>query len=226
MSSPQASYLVYLRAIGARITSKGIPMSSLPPDSDEDLQPPTSYTPAVRLQAPFGTDPEPREDEAAAWGMGIRHLFPARFVFPPWIGMAAGDEYMLYLNDMNSPIASDVLLDVKAKALLSINQVPSGEVLIRGRVRRAGSLQNSYSPMEKVLIIPTHPAGFDQEVTKPWHSGLSLSIENLPMGSIIDSDIAAQGFVCLIDKPLNARKNDVYVIFVGGIRTEYQLTEK
>lgn len=140
--------------------------------------------------------------------------------------MAAGDEYMLYLNDMNSPIASDVLLDVKAKALLSINQVPSGEVLIRGRVRRAGSLQNSYSPIEKVLIIPTHPAGFDQEVTKPWHSGLSLSIENLPMGSIIDSDIAAQGFVCLIDKPLNARKNDVYVIFVGGIRTEYQLTEK
>ncbi|WP_438869422.1 hypothetical protein [Pseudomonas sp. L1(2025)] len=200
-------------------------MFTLPPDSDEELEKPFSFVPGVRFKKPFGPDIAPVYEEEAEWGMGRRQLNPATFGFFPWTSLTVDDEYVVVVN--GEEIKSGFVTDTTAVAYyVTVPQMPPGLVEIRGLVIRAHSTHRSYSPPTKVLIIPTHPAGFDQDTNKPWHSGLKMTIEGMPKGSPINTDIGETGFLCLINKHLYARKNDVLIVRCGGIDTRYTLSEQ
>lgn len=204
-------------------------MSGLPPDSKEDLDNPFSFVPGVRLKEPFGPDTQPTYPEDADWGMGVRHLRPAIFGFFPWTTLTVNDEYVIVINGENvaSGFVTETDITAKPKAYyVTVPQMPPGVVEVRGLVIRALAGNRSYSPVEKVLVIPTHPAGFDQESNKPWHSGLKMSIEGMPRGSSITADTLKTGFWCVINKHLYARKNDVLIVRCGGKDTPYTLSEQ
>lgn len=197
-------------------------MSSRPTDSyDLDLAPPTSYFPAVQLQPQFTSTP-PLYPETAVWGMGIRHVSPAMFTFLPWAERALGDYYAIRIQDLNNPAASNTISDADASAYyLTVNKLPQGEVPMFGRLVRANSLQESRSITQTILIKLTNPGGRDQEVTKKWHSGLNMSIEGLPTGSVLNKDNTAEGLSCLITKYLYIRKNDIITVRYDGLAVEH-----
>lgn len=203
-------------------------MSSLPPDSEEDLEPPFPLG-GVTLQPPFdgnGTLPNPVHPEAAFWGVGEGNLKPLTLVFLPWHELVKGDECVAFVDDMDNAAASDIVRDVNAKAYyLTIPDVPVGTVNIRGLVRRASSFQHSYSKIQTVEILPLPPGAYDQDQNIPYHSELKMRVENMPVGSVITKEIAAVGLWCLISKWLYARKNDRILLYCGGLLTTAVLSE-
>ncbi|WP_428553265.1 YncE family protein [Pseudomonas edaphica] len=197
-------------------------MSSRPTDSyDLDLEPPTSYFPAVQLQPQFTSTP-PLYPETAVWGMGIRHGSPAMFTFSPWTGRVLGDYYAIRIQDLINPAGSNAISDLGASAYhLTVNKLPQGEVAMFGRLVRAISLQESRSITQTILIKLTNPGGRDQEVTKKWHSGLNMSIEGKPTGSVLNKSNTEDGLWCLITKYLYLRKNDIITVRYDGLAVEH-----
>ena len=189
------------------------PSTVKPPRRIEDLDPPYSAYPAIALT--FTTHPE-----TGKYGLGIRHVRPyARWLLEKWGNWNTNDYYALYINNLTSTVASAVVKEDLPRYGLSVPEthVPEGEVQIYARVLRAGTFQESTSPLQTILIKTTRPGGIDQDPGIPHHTGLTMTIEDLPEGSIINAPIAAVGVWCLINRYQYIRKNDKIEVSWDGI---------
>ncbi len=147
----------------------------------------------------------------------------AILVIEPWEDLSINDHHSVLIQDLNNSASSAVVEGKQARYNLIVAEenMPEGEVPMFGRVVRAGSLQQSRSVTQTILIKTFPPGGVDRRVWEPWHSNLFQSLEGLPEGSIIDANIAETGVWCLIKKYLNIRKNDVITVVVDGIPVEH-----
>lgn len=187
------------------------------PPYEETLIFPYSAYPATQLA-------KAKYAETAIWGLGVRAVRPyAIFVIEPWDDLSINDYHSVRIQDLNNPASSAVVEGEQKRYNLIVAEenMPEGEVPMFGRVVRAGSLQESRSVTQTILIKTTLPGGVDRRVWEPWHSDLFQSLEGLPEGSIIDANIAETGVWCLIKKYLNIRKNDVITVVVDGIAVEH-----
>ncbi|MGA9705740.1 YncE family protein [Pseudomonas sp.] len=157
--------------------------------------------------------------ERAAFGMGTRHLLPNFEAYlERWFNCNVGDFYSLFVGNMNTPLISAYVSDQRNRYSWTTpgTNVPQGEVPMFARVIRAGSGQESISAIETYLIKTALPGGFDPVAGNIWHDGLSMSIDGMPRGSIINATVAASGMTALINKYANIRANDEIEISVGG----------
>lgn len=147
----------------------------------------------------------------------------AILVIEPWHDLSINDYHSVLIQYLNNSASSAVVKGEQERYNLIVAEenMPEGEVPMFGRVVRAGSLQESRSVTQTILIKTTLPGGVDRRVWEPWHSELFLSLEGLPEGSIIDANIAETGVWCLIKKYLNIRKNDVITVVVDGTPVEH-----
>ena len=79
---------------------------------------------------------------------------------------------------------SDTTL-VRQNLAIPEERMPEGEVVTYGRVRRAGSGNESTSPPQIILIKTTRPGGTDTDPGSPWHTGLEMEVEGLPEGATL-----------------------------------------
>lgn len=95
--------------------------------------------------------------------------------------------------------------------------IPEGDVQIYGRVVRAGSGQESTSPLQTILIKTTRPGGRDNDPGSKWHPGLVMTVEGLPEGPTVNIDNANSGVWCLIQRYENLRQNDQIELSWDGV---------
>jgi len=179
----------------------------------EDLDPPFSAYPHIPLHATL-------YPENAVYGLAIRHVTPyAYFVFEKWTGWSLSDFYALYLDDLLNAVAADITLEDEPRYGLFVprEHVPEGEIPMYGRVLRAGTFQESTSPLQTILIKTTRPGGTDTDPGSEWHTGLVMTVEGLPEGSTIDRLIAEGGVWCLIEPYEHIRQNDRIELSWDGI---------
>jgi len=183
------------------------------PQRVEDLDPPYSAYPSISLRSTL-------YPENAPIGLGIRHVRPyAHFIFEKWHLWSAYDYYALYLDDLLNAVASDIVLDDLPRYDLFVPEehVPEGEVSMYGRVLRAGTFQESTSPLQTRLIKTSRPGGTDRDPGSAWHTGLVMTVEGLPEGSSIDRLIAGAGVWCLIELYEHIRQNDRIELSWDGV---------
>lgn len=184
-----------------------------PPTRVEDLEPPYSAFPRINIQlAPY--------PEVGEYGLGIRHVRPyAQFVLEQWHGFSLNDYFAVYLNDLNNAAADDIALESRNAYDLFVpeERVPEGEVKIYARVERTGPGTPSTSPIQTILIKTTRPGGIDTDPGNPWHTGLRLSVEGFPAGSVISPPDVVGGLWCLIERYEHIRHNDVIDLSWDGI---------
>jgi hypothetical protein len=179
----------------------------------EDLDPPFSAYPHIPLHATL-------YPENGLYGLAIRHVTPyAYFVFEKWAGWSLSDFYGLYLDDLLNAVAADIALEDEPRYGLFVprEHVPEGEIPMYGRVLRAGTFQESTSPLQTILIKTTRPGGTDTDPGSEWHTGLVMTVEGLPEGSTIDRLIAEGGVWCLIEPYEHIRQNDRIELSWDGI---------
>lgn len=183
-----------------------------PPTRVEDLDPPYSAFPRVNIQlAPY--------PEVGEYGLGIRHVRPyAQFVLEQWFDFSLNDYFAVYLNDLINPVADDIALESRDSYDLFVPEehVPEGEVQIYARVERTGPGTPSTSPIQTILIKTTRPGGTDTDPGSPWHTGLLLSVEGFPAGSVISPRDVVGGLWCLIERYENIRHNDAIQLSWDG----------
>ncbi|WP_460135907.1 carbohydrate binding domain-containing protein [Pseudomonas sp. S1_E04] len=184
------------------------------PQRLEDLDHPYSAFPSV----PLLSTPYP---ENGVYGLGIRHVRPyALFVFESWFVQVVNDYFAIYLGNLVFPAAEDLVTDPSLnRHVLAVpeERMPEGEVQTYGRVLRAGSGNESTSPVQTILIKTSRPGGTDIDPGSPWHTGLVMSVEGFPEGSSIGAGDVSAGLWCLINRYENIRKNDVIELSWDGI---------
>ncbi|QDG59943.1 hypothetical protein [Pseudomonas sp. NIBRBAC000502773] len=183
------------------------------PQRVENLDEPYSAYPSISLHASL-------YPENAPIGLGIRHVRPyAHFIFEKWRLWSEYDYYALYLDDLLNAVAADIVLDDLPRYDLFVPEehVPEGEVPMYGRVLRAGTFQESTSPLQTLLIKTTRPGGTDVDPGSAWHTGLVMTVEGLPEGSTIDRLIAGAGVWCLIERYEHIRQNDRIELSWDGV---------
>lgn len=192
-------------------------MSTPPLPYSEDLISPYSEFRAFSLAST-------KYPEKSPLGLAIRQTTSfSSWVLESWADNTIGDNYMVYFNNLNVPAASFTVQALAPRYNLTITAaaLPRGDVQYFSRVLRAGSFQESRSPVEWIFIKTTHPGGFDRMPHLPYHSELKLSVLGLKEGDVIDPDIAASGLECLIEKYPNIRFNDEIELFYDGISVIY-----
>ena len=187
---------------------------SLLPQRAEDLDHPYSAHPAILL----GSAPYP---ENGVYGLGIRHVRPyALFAFERWTVQSLHDYYAIYLQDLTFPAADDLVADlVLDRQVLAIpeERVPEGEISTYGRVSRAGSGNESTSPVQTILIKTNRPGGVDKDPGTAWHTGLAMQVEGYPEGTSIGAGDVAGGIWCLIELYEHICHNDVIELSWDGV---------
>ncbi|MBK3440823.1 MULTISPECIES: hypothetical protein [Pseudomonas] len=112
------------------------------PQRVEDLDHPYSAYPDIPLRHVPG--------EVAVYGLGIRHVRPyALYSFEKWATFSANDYFAIYFDDLVYAAADDLVEDttlVRQNLAIPEERMPEGEVVTYGRVRRAGSGNESTSP--------------------------------------------------------------------------------
>lgn len=193
---------------------KPVPAPPPPPASRvEDLDPPYSAFQRINLQ--LAAYPE-----VALYGYGIRHVRPyAQFVFERWTSLSFNDYYAFFIEDLVNPKADDIVTETREHYDLFIPEehISDGEFKSYGLVRRAGSGNESTSPVQIILILTTRPGGIDTDPGSPWHTGLELIVEGFPAGSAINPGDIINGLWCLITRYEHIRFNDVIELSWDGI---------
>ncbi|MCF5051004.1 hypothetical protein GIW50_17070 [Pseudomonas syringae] len=195
-------------------------MSTVPVPYDILTENPASAFPAVLLRDPNNSAISYTlypETAGVAWGR--RQTRPeARITIQSWFDRNENDYYAVHFQNSPAAAASALVRGLLPSYDLVIPGalVPEGEISVYARVVRANSLQESRSNPQTVLVKTTIPGGVDREVGDSWVSGLTMRVEGLPEGSVLNPSIAASGMYVLIDKYENMRKNDEVAIFVSG----------
>lgn len=167
-----------------------------------------------------------RHAEEAVYGLGNDHLVPeSHWLFEPWPSVEENDYFGLRIDNLDRPLAFDTVDDpglTRYELTVPSSIMPEGEVEMLGRIVRVASGQASRSITQKILIKTSRPGGDDRRVLEPWHSELVMRITNASTGApILDGDILddstiAGGFICLVTKYLNCRKNDKIIVHIDG----------
>ena len=190
------------------------------PQRVEDLDHPYSAYPHIPLRHVPG--------EVAVYGLGIRHVRPyALYSFEKWATFSSNDYFAIYFDDLVYAAADDVVEDttlVRQNLAIPEERMPEGEVVTYGRVRRAGSGNESTSPPQIILIKTTRPGGTDTDPGSPWHTGLEMEVEGLPEGATLQWKDVGPGLDCLIYPYEHIRKNDVIELSWDGIFVEHTVT--
>lgn len=195
-------------------------MSTVPVPYDNLTENPASAFPAVLLRDPNNSAISyTLYPETAGLAWGRRQVLPeTRITFQSWLDRSVNDYYAVHFQNSPAAAASALVMGLSGSYDLVIPGalVPEGEISMYARVVRTISLQESRSTPQTVLVKTTIPGGVDREVGDSWVSGLTMRVEGLPEGSVLNPSIAASGMYALIDKYENMRKNDEVSIFVSG----------
>ena len=195
------------------------------PQRVENLDPPYSAYPSVPIA---GHVP----GEVAVYGLGIRHVRPyALMSFENWSAQGIDDYFASYFGrsdaDLAFPVADDLVSDttlVRQNLAIPEERMPEGEVVTYGRVRRAGSGNESTSPKQIILIKTTRPGGTDTDPGSSWHTGLVMEVEGFPEGETLRLENIGLGVYCLIYLYEHIRKNDVIELSWDGIFVLHTVT--
>ncbi|NVZ71122.1 beta-propeller fold lactonase family protein [Pseudomonas costantinii] len=192
-------------------------MSTLPPPYDDLPSDPYSAYPTTDLTKTLYPEVSPE-------GLGRRGLWPyATFMIERWDRWSLGDYYGFRLGDLTKPIASGNVQSDEPRYPVNIDGtlIPEGNNQYFARVVRVGSLQESRSATKTILCKQTIPAGHDQGIWEPWHSGLFMWLRDLQEGAILNPSTIAGGLWVVIQPYLNIRQNDIITIYVDGKPFEY-----
>lgn len=180
-------------------------------------------SPEASFEVQLGS--RPPTPEVADRGLGIRGLEPyALFWSEAWFRIAIGDEYTVVVNDRE--VATDIVRSLTNRYSLRVasSDLPDGVVRVYFKIKRIGSGQLSFSPVQTYLNKRPTPGGIDRIVGDQGHSGLNVVAENLPQFSSIGPGVLATGLVALVSRYLNERVNDVIAVYLAGVPTVKTLT--
>ncbi|MFP3495323.1 hypothetical protein SB759_13945 [Pseudomonas sp. SIMBA_059] len=191
------------------------------PTRTTDLDSPYSAYPAVKIAHLPG-------EGKYAYGLGRRQTVTyATYLFDKWIQWSFFDHFALYFNSSPLPVASDTVMDDQVRYPLSVEgeHIPEGDVEIHGLVQRAGSGNQSTSPVQTILVKRSQPGGTDERPDEPWHSNLTLSIVGFPEGAILNPDNVGGGVTVKIAPYENIRRNDLIRLSWHGVYVLHRVTE-
>ena len=167
-----------------------------------------------------------RYAETSYYGLGLAHCFPtSRWIFARWPDLQSGDYFGLRIGNLERPLVFDLVADTELdryEVTVDASKLPEGDHGMLGRIVRVSAGQVSRSITQMVLVKTTRPGGDDRRLLEPWHSELVMRITNAltgePIldGEILDDSTISGGFICLITKYPNCRKNDEIIITIDG----------
>ena len=155
-------------------------------------------------------------------GIGIRHMENSLYItFERWFNLNIGDVFKFRMGTVNvwTEIVSGKQTQPRYQLAIPYDDVPTGFVYpCYGSVVRAGSTNESTSPMQTWLVKKTRPGGVDQDPGLPYHSELvvSLPADLQGPGAVLIPERADEGVVLTVKRYLNIRVRDTIEMYWNG----------